>query len=64
MTAHSARDRTVVARASNGQPRTFRLAANHAQRAAYRRLAVAILGLDVAHLATKLQHRQPAAQAA
>ena len=44
----------VVAREHSGQPRTYRLAPTHAQRAAYRRLAVAIMGLDVATLAAQL----------
>jgi hypothetical protein len=44
----------VVARGVNGQPRTFRLeSANVRRQASYRRLAVAILGLDVASLATR-----------
>ncbi len=52
------RSRSVIARGANGQPRTYRLAA--ARRAAYRRLAVAILHLDVASLADELRHaRQP-----
>ena len=53
-----ARPRLVIARAANGQPRTYRLAA--ARQAAYRRLAVAILHLDVASLTDELRHaRQP-----
>ncbi len=51
------RTRTVVARDSRGQPRTFRLHSTHAQRAAYRRLAVAILGLDIATLTRHLHAR-------
>ena len=52
------RPRLVIARAANGQPRTYRLAAS--RKAAYRRLAVAILHLDVASLADELRHaRQP-----
>ena len=52
------RTRRVIARAANGQPRTYRLAT--ARQAAYRRLAVAILHLDVASLADQLRHaRQP-----
>jgi hypothetical protein len=52
------RPRLVIARAANGQPRTYRLAAT--RQAAYRRLAVAILHLDVASLAHELrQGRQP-----
>jgi hypothetical protein len=49
------RGRTIVARSANGQPRTYRLAAPAASGAAYRRLAVAILGLDVPTLADELQ---------
>ena len=47
------RTRRVIARGANGQPRTYRLAA--ARQAAYRRLAVAIIGLDVRHLAAELR---------
>jgi hypothetical protein len=54
------RTRRVIARGSNGQPRTYRLAPASAQQAAYRRLAVAILHLDVASLADELRlARQP-----
>jgi hypothetical protein len=49
------RARSIVARDPNGQPRTYRLASQPAQPAAYRRLAVAILGLDVSHLAAELR---------
>jgi hypothetical protein len=62
-------DRTrlrVVGRQANGLPRTYRL--QHASKsAAYRRLAVAILGLDVATLAAELRSSraaQPAPRAA
>jgi hypothetical protein len=48
------RPHSVVARAANGQPRTLRLAPP-ARDAAYRRLTVAILGLDVASLAAELR---------
>ena len=51
----SLRSRSVVARGPNGQPRTYRLAALPGQRAAYRRLATAILGLDVDFLASHLR---------
>ena len=52
------RSRSVIARAANGQPRTYRLTV--ARQRAYRRLAVAILHLDVASLADHLRHaRQP-----
>ncbi len=46
---------TVMTRTSYGQPRTLRLVRNPAQQAAYRRLALTILGLDVAHLASQLK---------
>ena len=49
------RMRTVVARSANGQPRTYRLAPAPAQQTAYRRLALAILGLNVEHLAAELR---------
>jgi hypothetical protein len=45
----------VVARGSNGQPRTYRIAPSPAQASAHRRLAVAILGLDVATLGERLR---------
>jgi hypothetical protein len=45
----------VVARGGNGQPRTYRLAPSSAQDSAYRRLAVAILGLDVLTLGNQLR---------
>ena len=50
----TSRPRRVIACEPNGTPRTYRLAP--AQRAAaYRRLAVAILGLDVESLASELR---------
>ena len=49
------RTRRVIARGANGQPRTYRLSPRPAQQAAYRRLALAILGLDVASLADDLR---------
>jgi hypothetical protein len=49
------RSRSVVARGPNGQPRTYRLGALPAQQAAYRRLAAAILGLDVDSLSGQLR---------
>jgi hypothetical protein len=55
----SPRARSVVARGANGQPRTYRLDPRPAQHAAYRRLAVAILGLDVRHLAAELRATRP-----
>ena len=45
----------VVARGANGQPRTYRLATSSTQNTAYWRLALAILGLDVATLADQLR---------
>ena len=45
---------TVMTRHANGQPRTIRLVRNPGQDAAYRRLAITILGLDVANLAVQL----------
>ncbi len=44
----------VMTRHPNGQPRTMRLVRNPAREAAYRRLALTILGLDVANLAVQL----------
>jgi hypothetical protein len=49
------RTRSVIARGPSGQPQTYRLSPRPAQRAAYRRLAAAILGLDVATLAHELR---------
>jgi hypothetical protein len=45
----------MVAHSGNGQPRTCRLAPSSAQNTAYRRLALAIFGLDVASLADRLR---------
>ena len=45
----------VVARGANGQPRTYRLGISSTQNTAYRRLALAILGLHVATLADHLR---------
>ena len=45
----------VLARGANGQPRTYRLAASSTQTIAYRRLALAIVGLDVATLTDELR---------
>ena len=45
----------VMTRNANGQPRTLRVVKSPAQQAAYRRLAVTILGLDVASLAVSLR---------
>ncbi len=49
------RQRAVVAREAYGQPRTYRLVPRPAQQAAYRRLALAILGLNVQHLGATLR---------
>ena len=51
----SMRTRSIIARGANGQPRTYRLSPKPAQQAAYRRLASAILGLDLATLADELR---------
>jgi hypothetical protein len=50
----AARHRSVIGRTAAGQPRTYRLA-QPAREAAYRRLAIAILGLDVRTLTSELQ---------
>jgi hypothetical protein len=54
----------VVGRQPTGQPRTYRLEPVGPRQAAYRRLAVAILGLDVPTLARQLRANRPAARAA
>jgi hypothetical protein len=56
------RPRTVIARATNGQPRTYRLAPA-ARDAVYRRLAIAILGLDVPTLVAELRSARRALSA-
>lgn len=48
------RSRTVIACGQQGQPRTYRLAPAPTRHLADRRLAVVILGLDVATLAAQL----------
>jgi hypothetical protein len=53
----------VVGRSANGQPRTYRLAPTHVQDTAYRNLALAILGLDVATLADELRSARASAAA-
>lgn len=53
--AHLSYRLNVVGCSANGQPRTYRLAPSSAQAPAYRRLAAAILGLDVATLAHELR---------
>jgi hypothetical protein len=60
---HSEHRLRVVARGANGQPRTYRLATSSVQNTAYRRLAVAILGLDVATLAVELRSARNSASA-
>jgi hypothetical protein len=47
--------RVVIGRDAAGQPRTYRLVHPARQAAAYRRLAIAILGLDVPTLACELR---------
>jgi len=54
----------VVRRQPSGQPRTYPLETLAPRQAAYRRLAVAILGLDVPTLARQLRANRPAASAA
>jgi hypothetical protein len=49
------RTRRILARDANGQPRTDRLSPQPAQQVAYRRLVLAILGLDVTTLADELR---------
>ena len=51
----TSRTRSIVARDAYGQPRTYRLAPSGSQPAAYRRLALTILGLDVPTLAAQLR---------
>jgi hypothetical protein len=51
----ASRTRRVIAYDANGQPRTYRLAPSGSQPAAYRRLALTMLGLDVPTLAAKLR---------
>jgi hypothetical protein len=53
----------VVTRGANGQPRTYRLATSSTQTIAYRRLALSILGLDVATLAAELRSARNASPA-
>src|SRR5919202_5476930 len=52
---HTREHLMVVGRMSNGQPRSYRLSRPQSREAAYRRLAVAILGLDVSTLTAVLQ---------
>jgi hypothetical protein len=62
----TSRTRSIVARDAYGQPRTYRLAPTGSQPAAYRCLALTILGLDVPSLAAQLRstRRPPLARAA
>ncbi len=60
-TNRASRSRTVVACSANGTPRTYRLAPA-SRDAAYRRLAVAILGLDVAALSAELRSARRSVQ--
>ncbi len=46
---------TPIARETSGQPRTYRLSRTLARDAAYRRLAITVLGLDVPTLASQLR---------
>jgi hypothetical protein len=51
----------VVGRSDGGRPRTYRLSRSnrtHSRAAAHRRLAAAVLGLDVANLARELSSRR------
>jgi hypothetical protein len=61
-TTRTLRQPTVVGRATTGQPRTYRLARPATHEAAYRRLAVAILGLDVSTLGIELRMASLAVQ--
>ena len=49
------RQLSAIGRSNSGQVRTYRVGRTPAHNAAYRRLAVAILGLDVAFLADELK---------
>ena len=49
------RTRSVIERGTNWQPRDYRLSAQLSQQAAYRRLALTVLGLDVATLGDELR---------
>lgn len=51
----ASRTRRVIAYDAFGRPRTYRLAPTGSQGAAYRRLALTILGLDVPTLAGQLR---------
>ncbi len=51
---------TAIGHEPNGLPRTYRLEPRASTDAAYRRLAIAILGLDVATLVSELRSVRPA----
>jgi hypothetical protein len=55
---------TLVASERNGQARTYRLAPTASQQTAYRRLALAIIGLDVATLGEQLRSARRSAPSA
>ena len=57
----AARNRIVIGRDAAGQPRTYRLP-GPAREAAYRRLAIAILGLDVPALTLELRSARRAVE--
>jgi hypothetical protein len=59
---HTRQRLTVVGRTSNGQPRSYRLSRPQSREAAYRRLAVAILGVDVKTLAVMLRSARESVQ--
>ena len=56
-----ARSLSVIGRRPSGQPRTYRLSPQPTQQVGYRRLALAIVGLDVATLADELRAARRAA---
>lgn len=51
----SSRQRIVVGRSGTGQPRSYRLVPATSRAAAYRRLAISILQLDITTLNAELQ---------
>jgi hypothetical protein len=63
MTSRHTRERlTVIGRASNGQPRSYRLSRPQSREAAHWRLAVAILALDVKTLTDVLRSTRTSGQ--
>lgn len=62
MSDQQRRIRIAIGRDTAGQPRTYRLSRSSTRDAAYRRLAVTILGLDVATLALELRAARRARQ--